>query len=106
MQRVERPSLAATRVAAEWLQLSLGVGFSFLAVGILAVAALLGSGPENPALWEWRHQALIWLEVYLQSAYPYLLLAGWLLLGALAVAVLALVSTTPIRLRAHSRREL
>ncbi|MHB0870003.1 MAG: anti-sigma factor family protein [Chloroflexota bacterium] len=104
MQRIGRPHQAS--VGFGWLQLSLGVGFSFLVMGLLAVATLLGSGLDSPTLWEWRHQASIWLELYLQNAYPNLLAAGWLLVGALAVAVLGVVSADAGRPRAYGKREI
>ncbi len=100
MQRIELPKRAPAWASSGWMQLFLGVGVSFLLMGVLVVATILGAGLESPALWEWQHQASVWLELYLADAYPNLLAAGWLLAGALAVALLGVASSRPKRMRA------
>lgn len=92
MRRLERPSRPFawkryTRPAA-----LLGAGLSLLLAWLLGVATLLRSGLESPALWELRQQTAIWLELYVQGAYANLLVASWLLTGALLMAVVVLAS--------------
>lgn len=97
MGRIRRSYARPAQAAYGWLQLAMGAGVSFLVVGVLALAALVGTGIDNPALWAWWQQGSLWVGLYLQDAYPNLLAAGWLLMGAMVVAFLAVASSSPHR---------
>ncbi len=100
MRRIERAYDRSVQTGSGWLQLALGTGVSFLVVIVLGVAGLWSIGLDSPALWALQQQAGVWLQLYLQDAYPNLLAAGWLLTGALVVAILGVVSSVPRRRRA------
>ena len=103
MQRIERDYAQSrsllTRTAFLWIDLAMGIVVSLVA-SIMAVVALVGLGLEDLISLVRRQEVWGWLDLYLHNAYPNLLVAGWLLTGALAVATLAVVSAGPRRRRA------
>ena len=100
MARIRRGPALRPRFGYGWTDLALGIGVCLVAVGVIALVAPIGAALNDPAASVWERQVPAFAQAYLLHADPKLLAAGWLLIGAMAVAVLGVASSGPRRRRA------
>ncbi len=100
MTRIDREEQFQLPASPLWQNLSSALlsamaGSAMVLVGLVMV---LMNSFGVAAMLDWLREGLLWGGLYLEVASPFLLVSGWLLTGAFAVAVLGLATAERRRL--------